>query len=48
MMAFLYLATQRGFTLNQILQEIESIYKFKELVPIDEGVARQGSALKIP
>jgi len=42
------MATQRGFTLNQILQEIESIYKFKELVPIGEGVAEQWSSLKIP
>ena len=44
----LYLTTQRGFSLNQILQEIESIYKFKDLVPISEGVAQQDSALKIP
>jgi len=28
------LTTQRGFSLNQILKEIESIYKFEELVPI--------------
>jgi len=27
-------AAPRGFTLNQILTEIESIFKFKDLVPM--------------
>ena len=41
-------ATQKGFSLNQILKELENIYNLKDLVPIGEGVAEQGSALMIP
>jgi len=32
---------KRGFTLNQILREIESIYKFKELAPVDKSMIEQ-------
>jgi len=37
-----------GFTLNQILKEIESIYKFKDIAPIGEDMKGRVPALKIP
>ena len=42
------MATQRDFSLNQMMVEISNIYKFKELAPIGEGMAERDSALKIP
>ncbi len=37
-----------GFSLNQILAEIENIYKFKELVPLEPVSSQSHSALKLP
>jgi len=39
---------QRDFTLNQILQEIENIYKFEELVPIGGGLGEACCVQMIP